>query len=232
MGCKFGADQKQEDEKEIRTSVIDTIMEGDNKTPEVHNLDYYQKKEEQELNGEKLDDSAFDNYSKDTFDLINKIRAKPNKYADYIEDSMENIVELEEGEDKKIIFKKQLKVVLKSGEPAFREAAKFLREIDSLPPLNFKNELCVPIPTSANDIYNTSYLKRRIENMRQTTKIDGYFKEMVKSPEISTLLMMVDDNGENTGKRRMLLLSRELKNVGISSGFVGGIFVAYFAFSR
>ena len=68
--------------------------------------------------------------------------------------------------------------------------------------------------------------------MRQTTKVDAYFKEMVKSPEISALLMIVDDNGNNSGKKRMLLLSNELKYIGISSGIVGGTFVAYYAFSR
>ena len=233
MGCKFGAEQKEENANEIKTSVIDTLMEGDNKTnEEIHNLDYYQQKEQQELNGEKLDDSAFSNYSTDVFRLINEIREKPNQFADFIEDSMENIVESGEGDDKKIVFKKQLKVALNKGEPCFREAAKNLREIDSLPPFNFKEELCVPLPSSSNDIYNPGYLKGQISYMRQRTKIDAYFKEMVKSPEISALLMMVDDNGENTGKRRMLLLSPDLRNIGISSGFVGGTFVAYYAFSR
>ena len=232
MGCKFGAYQKEE-ENEIKTSVIDTIMQNEHNEGEViKNLDYYQKLEQLELNGEKEDDNAYRNYSNDILNIINNIRQKPQNYADFIEDSMENIIETDEGENKKIIFKKQLKVGLIRGEPAFREAARILRDIDSLPPFTFKNELCVPMPFSENEIFNTSYLKTQITNMRQTTKVDAYFKEMVKSPEISALLMIVDDNGNNSGKKRMLLLSNELKYIGISSGIVGGTFVAYYAFSR
>jgi len=233
MGCKFGAEQKEEKKTEIKSSVIDIVMEGDNKTNEpIHNLDYYQKKEQQELQGEKYNDSVFANYSNEIFKIINQIRAKPSQYADFIEDSMENIVETGEGENKKIVFKKQLKVALNKGEPAFRKAAIKLREYDPLPALIFKNELCVPLPTSPSEISNKNYLKNQIQNMRQRTRVDGYFKDMVKAPDISALLMIVDDNGENTGKRRLLLMNNEIKNVGISSGFVGGIFVAYFAFSR
>ena len=233
MGCKFGAESNEEKKNEIKSSVIDIVMEGDNKTNEpIHNLDYYQKKEQQELNGEKYNPSIFENYSTEVFKIINQIRAKPSKYADFIEDSMENIVETEDGENKKIVFKKQLKVVLNKGEPAFRKAATKLREYDPLPALLFKNELCIPLPTSPSELSNKNYLKNQVQNMRQTTRVDGYFKDMVKAPDISALLMIVDDNGENSGKRRMLLMNNEIKYIGISSGFVGGIFVAYFAFSR
>ena len=233
MGCKFGAEPKEEKKNEIKSSVIDIVMEGDNKTNEpIHNLDYYQKKEQQELNGEKYNDSIFANYSTEVFKIINQIREKPSQYADFIEDSMENIVETVEGENKKIVFKKQLKVALNKGEPAFRRAATKLREYDPLPPLIFKKELCVPLPTSSSELSNRNYLKNQIQNMRQTTRVDGYFKDMVKAPDISALLMIVDDNGENTGKRRLLLMNNEIKYIGINSGFVGGTFVAYFAFSR
>ena len=234
MGCKFGSQEKEEEKKnEIRGSVYDIVMEGDNKTSEaIHNLDYCLKKEQQELNGLKYNDSYFANYSTEVFKIINRIRAQPNQYADFIEDSMDNIIEEGEGENKKIIFKKQIKVALNKGEPAFRKAANKLREYDSLPSFIFKNEICVPLPSSGREILNTNYLKQQVANLRQTNRVDGYFKEMVKAPDISALLMIVDDNGENSGKRRMLLMSNELKYIGISSGFVGGTFVAYFVFSR
>ena len=239
MGCKNGSENKEEEKNEIKTSVIDTIMEDNNddilKDPEkknVRNLDYYLKKEQEELNSNKEDDRSYENYSNLVFEIINEIRDNPPKYAIDIEDSMENIIETGELEQKKIIFKKQIKVGLNRGEPAFRDAAKILREKDHLYPFNFKKELCVPIPLSKSDLMNPNYLKNQINKIRQNTKVDAYFKEMVKSPKISALLMMVDDNKENSGKKRMLLLSDELKNIGISSGFVEGTFVAYFAFSR
>ena len=239
MGCKNGSENKEEEKNEIKVSVIDTIMEdNDDDNPRdpdkgrVRNLDYYLKKEQEELNSNKEDDRSYENYSKLIFDIINEIRDNPPKYAIDVEDAMENIIETGELEKKKIIFKKQIKVGLNRGEPAFRDAAKILREIDHLYPFTFKKELCVPIPLSQGDLMNPNYLRIQINNIRQNTKVDAYFKEMVKSPKISALLMMVDDNKENSGKKRMLLLSNELKNIGISSGFVNGNFVAYFAFSR
>ena len=239
MGCKNGSENKEEEKNEIKTSVIDTIMEEhDNDNPKysekqtIRNLDYYLKKEQEELNSNKEDDRSYANYSNLVFEKINESRDNPPKYALDIEDAMENIIETGEQENKKIMFKKQIKVGLNSGEPAFRDAAKILREIDHLYPFTFKKELCVPIPSSGADLMNPNYLKSKINIIRQNTSVDAYFKEMVKSPKISALLMMVDDNKENSGKKRDLLLSTQLKYIGISSGFLNGTFVAYFAFSR
>ena len=224
MGCKFGTEQKEELDSEIKTSVK---IEDEFKKRREHNLDYYLKQEEEELKGKKLDDKDIQNYSNLIFEEINRIRKNPQRYADDIEDSMENIIEVGEGDKKKYIFKKQIKVLLDKGEPDFREAAKALREIDPLPNFEQKQELCVPLPTSKNQINDKNYLKRAIENKRQNNiKVDGYFKEMVKSPEISMLLMMVNE------KKRMLLMSKELKNIGISSGIIENTFVSYFVFSR
>ena len=43
--------------------------------------------------------------------------------------------------------------------------------------------------------------------------------------------MIVDDTNKNAGKKRMTLLNKDLKYVGVTSKFIGKIFVAYFAFS-
>lgn len=235
MGCKFGGDMKEEEKTEIKKkSVIEILNEGErNLNDDFKNLDYYIKQEQKELNGTKLDDNAYLNYSDDILKIINEIRQNPQKYADILEDYMENIYEQgEEGKNKEFIFKKEVKVKLATGEPAFRDAVKTLREIDALAPFNLKKELCVPIPSSKGQIYDKTYLKKQIENIRNTTKVDAFFKEMVKNPKISALLMIVDDNKEYSGNKRNLLLSNQLKNIGISSGFVDGTFVSYFAFSR
>lgn len=75
-------------------------------------------------------------------ELINKIRENPTYYADVVEDSIRNIIEVqEEDEDEtkpKIIYKKKVKVALTRGEPAFRESAEQLRNMESLPPLNLR----------------------------------------------------------------------------------------------
>jgi hypothetical protein len=54
---------------------------------------------------------------------------------------------------------------------------------------------------------------------------------MIKNPEVSALLLMVDDNEKSNWKRRDIILRKDIKYVGISAGEVGGTFVAYFAFS-
>ena len=223
---------KNEEEKKIEISTkksVKEIMEEENdidKNEVVHNLDYYQQEEKKELEGETLDDSAYANYSNEIFDLINEIRKDPSKFADTIEDRMENIEEVLQGDKINYIFKRgKIKVRFQNGEPAFRNAAKLLRDINPLPQFKFKKELCVPIPSSENELFNRSYLKNQITNMRQTRKVDAFFKESVKSPTVSVLLMVVDD------KKREILLSDEFENIGISSGFVSGNFVAYYAFS-
>ena len=54
----------------------------------------------------------------------------------------------------------------------------------------------------------------------------------LKIPEISGLLMIVDDTNKNAGKKRKALLNKELKYIGVNSKFIGKTFVAYFSFSK
>ena len=79
-----------------------------------------------------------------------------------------------------------------------------------------------------------NYFKKQIAIMRTNRKVDAYFKDMIKFPEVSALLLMVDDNekDEYIGKRREIILRKEFQYIGISSGIVNDIFVAYFTFSR
>ena len=216
MGCKFGAEQKEEKKTEIKSSVIDIVMEGDNKTKEViHNLDYYQKKEQQELNGEKYNDSIFANYSNEVFKIINQIRAKPSQYADFIEDSMENIVEKQKGENKKIIFQKQLKVALNRGEPSFRKAATKLREYDPLPPFIFKNELCVPLPTSPSELSNKNYLKNKIQKRHQFGVLSKLNLNKVNknAKTVSKLGIVYNKNKKNTESKNKENICNNCSNI-------------------
>jgi len=241
MGCKNGGEQNADEKTELGKSVIDILKEEDpddikdeqGQEEEIHNLDYYQKKLEAEEEAERRKYSNSSNYATDIFKLLNDIRQKPNEYANFIEDSMEYINETydKEKQGKKIIFKKQLNVLLKTGEPAFRHAAKILKKMEPLEPFLFRDDLCVPLP-SESELSNKNYLKNKIANMRMNRKVDAFFKDMIKNPEVSALLLIVDDNGVNNGKRRDIILRKEIKYVGISAGVIGDNFVAYFAFSR
>ena len=59
-----------------------------------------------------------------------------------------------------------------------------------------------------------------------------FFKDLIKIPEVSALLMIVDDSEKNPGKKRQAVLNKDFKYIGISSKFVGKTFIAYFSFSK
>ena len=173
------------------------------------------------------------NYPQKMLELINKIRGDPIAYADTIEESINNIIEDENptGGNPKIIYKKKVKVALNKGEPAFREAAEILRNMNPLPPLELKNNICVPLPESEEEMKDSSYLKEQVKILRENDKIDVFFKDLIKIPEVSALLMIVDDSERNPGKKRQAVLSKDFKYIGINSKFIGKNFIAYFTFS-
>ena len=193
-----------------------------------------QKNEEniEKINEDK--NTKYADYPEKMTELINKIREDPVSYADVIDDSIQNIIENEDDDETKpkIIYKKKVKVALSRGEPAFREAAEILRNMESLPPLELKNDICVPLPDNEDDIKNSSYLKEQVKILRETTNIDVFFKDLIRLPEVSALLMIVDDGEKNPGRKRNAVLNKDFKYIGISSKFIGKTFIAYFTFSR
>ena len=185
-----------------------------------------------ELNNQNL---KYSDYPERIVELINNIREDPVGYADIIEDSIKYIVEEEDKSDPsnvRLIFKKKVKVALNKGEPAFREAAEYLRSLTSLPPLEFSQEKCIPLPDNEEELKDPTYLREQVRQIREQTEVDVFFKDLIKIPEVSGLLMIVDDTNKNAGKKRMALLNKDLKYVGVTSKFVGKTFIAYFAFSK
>lgn len=174
-------------------------------------------------------------YPERIVELINNIREDPVGYADIIEDSIQNIIEEEDKNDPanvRLIFKKKVKVALNRGEPAFREAAEYLRTLTPLPPLEFSQEKCIPLPKNEDELKDPTFLREQVKQIREETQIDVFFKDLIKVPEISGLLMIVDDSNKNAGKKRLALLNKDLKYVGVTSKFIGKTFIAYFAFSK
>ena len=177
----------------------------------------------------------YSDYPQKMLDLINQIRANPSSYADVIEDSIQNITEEQDRKDEskiRIIYKKKVKVALNRGEIAFKDAAEELRSMEPLPPLMLKNDICVPLPEEEAEIKDTSYLREQVKLIREKTNIDVFFKDLIKIPEVSALLMIVDDSEKNPGKKRKAVLNPDFKYIGISSKFIGKTFIAYFAFSK
>ena len=205
----------------------DQINPNDNEIIENNNYD--------DNNDEFLLNEKYANYPYKIVELINNIREDPVGYADIVEQSIQNIVLEEDKEDpsiKHLIYKKKIKVALTTGEKAFQEAIDYLRTLSPLPPLEFSQEKCIPLPNTEEELNNPSFLKSQVKVLREQTRIDVFFKDLIKIPEISGLLMIVDDTNKNAGKKRRALLSNELKYIGVSSKFIGRTFVAYFSFSK
>ena len=174
-------------------------------------------------------------YPEKMVDIINRIREDPPSYADFIEDSIKYIINEKDKEDEtksKIIFKKKVKVALTRGEEAFREAIEILKNMESLPPLELNGNINIPLPEAEEEIKDPRFLKEQVKLLRETTNIDIFYKDLIKIPEVSALLMVVDDNIKNPGRKRHAILNKDFKYVGINSHFIGKKFVAYFAFSK
>ena len=227
----------QKEEKDIKAELFglssnqEQIKSQDEENQnEQKDEDYIEKVENE--NDQK--NAKYADYPEKMLELINKIRENPNEYADVIEDSIQNIMENQNDDENKpkIIYKKKVKVALSRGEPAFKEAAQILRNMEPLPPLEFKNDICVPLPDNEEEIKDSSYLKEQIKILRETTNIDVFFKDLIKLPEVSALLMIVDDGDKNPGRKRSAVLNKDFKYIGINSKFIGKTFIAYFTFSK
>ena len=197
---------------------------------ESQNIDMDQEKQEILRNQKYL------NYPERIIEIINNIRQDPVSYADVVLDSMKNIVEDNNKNDatkNKIIYKRKVKVALTRGKPAFLEAAEDLRNTEPLPPLEFVPEICIPLPEDEFDMKDNNFLKKKvIELKKEGINIDIFYKDLVKIPEVSALLMIVDDSGKNAGKKRMTLLDKDIKYIGVNSKFVGKTFIAYLSFVK
>ena len=219
-------------EKNNRTNFSPNINEGRyiQGNEESPNADMEQEKQE------ILKNQKYLNYPEKIIEIINTIRQDPVSYADVVIDSMKNIVEdnnKNEATKNKIIYKKKVKVALTRGKSAFLEAAEDLRNTEPLPPLEFVPEICIPLPEDELDMKDNNFLKKKVIELRKEgIHIDVFYKDLVKIPEVSALLMIVDDSGKNAGKKRMTLLDKNIKYIGVSSRFVGKTFIAYLSFVK
>ena len=242
MGCQCNKKDKEEEinsEENINDDLLknnedinlkenDKIIENKNENINKEDEDYLEK-----LNEEK--NAKYAEYPEKMLEIINKIRENPHKYADFIEDSIEHIQEIPDQENetkKKYIFKKKVKVALNKGEEAFHEAADILRKMEPLPPLEFDGNICIPLPQNEEELKDPNYLKEQVKNLKEINNIDLFFKDLIKLPDVSALLMVVDDNIKNSGRKRQAILNKDFKFIGINSHFVGKTFIAYFSFSK
>ena len=88
-----------------------------------------------------------------------------------------------------IIFKKKVKVKLFKGEDEFIEAAKLLTKMSPMEPLQFNEDIIIPIPDSFEVMNDIDFIKNKIIK----SNVNVFFKTNIKNPELAVLLMIVDD---------------------------------------
>ena len=216
MGCKCG-NPTQDNTTEFKPEAI---------VSNFLTTETLKKKEEEEDIQEYLE------YPREIVRIINGIRQNPQEYSKIIENSIKNIIIEEKGDSnkKKIIYKDIIKVELNRGEAAFMEASKLLQNMLPLPPLEFREDICIDLSDLDGHEKDSEYIKQILS---KNGHIKVFFREMVKIPEVSALLMIVDDNkGKNKGKKRKALLNDNLKYIGVTCNFIGKTFMAYFSFSK
>jgi uncharacterized protein YkwD len=262
MGCKCGRDLFLGENEIIRlntqkpsldmrknkptnfsSSTLTSIQSGKNipSEPEINIVPFNSEQNQSNINItqntisqiEKVEEdpnTKNNNYSKQVISLINKIRSEPQNYANIVEESIKNIRRTKSNQ---LIYYDIVKVALNRGEEAFNEAIDELKNSNPMQPLRFNPQLCIPLPENEIELRDKNFLKNKVDMIREKNdNIEIYFKDLISIPEVSVLLMVVDDNSKNVAKKRKILLNNNFKYIGVNSKFIGKNFVAHFSFSR
>ena len=170
-----------------------------------------------------------DNYSRYLLEQINKIRADPQSFIGVIEDSKGNIVK---GKYGRLIYNGKIKIALCKGESAFNEAIEFLKNASPMKKLEFSHIITPKLPSNEIEIRDNNDLGKKVDRMiNNGIMIKSYWRDVIKDPEISFLLMIVDDNGFKSGKRRRDIMNPNMRYIGITSTEINGYFVCYITLS-
>ena len=166
-----------------------------------------------------------DNFSKALLAQINSIRANPQSYISIIEKAKKNIMVDKRG---RLIYNGKNKIALTRGEEAFNEAIEFLKSCKATDKLIYNPYLTVEMPKTENEIRFVNDLRYKVDGLvNKGIIIKSFWRNVIKDPDISFLMMIVDDMGEKSGMRRKDLLDPNMKYIGINSVEINGIFVSY-----
>ena len=170
-----------------------------------------------------------DNFSKYILEQINIIRTNPQSYINIIENAKSNVIKDKNG---RYIYNGKIKIALASGIEAFNNAINFLKTAQPMNKLIFNNYITVDLPKTENEIKYRNDLRLKVENMIDNgIKIKSFWRDIIRDPDISLLMMIVDDNGDKSGMRRKDLLDPKTNYIGIDSIDIKGNFVCYITLS-
>jgi hypothetical protein len=196
-------------------SKVDTVNHSKIETSKIENS----KLDESKTAGKKKKKlkKAANNFNEDLLHAINNVRADPSAYASRIEEAILRI-RTEEG---KLIFEAEgTKIALVKGEEAFKAAANKIRGLPPSGPLEFRDDLAIPVPEDSKDwkkqeVIAAALGKRKSDNENKYTDYLFNMDLGVSDPEVSLLLQIVDDSPFK-GKRCDNILNRDYKFIGIS----------------
>ena len=211
--------------------------ENDNQNIIPPNSEIEKKKEENDYNGNNINNEEDninkkpeDEFSLYIFEHLNLLRENPQSFIDIIEESKKKITY---DKNKRLVFKSVVKVALSKGEPAFDDAILVLQETKPMNKLIYNPNMNIPLPTSEEEIKDKNYLKNNVKELiKNNIKIRTYWRDIIKDPETSFILMVVDDSGTKAGNKRKDLLNPDMKYIGICSTMIGKNFVCYLCFSE
>ena len=170
-----------------------------------------------------------DNYSRYLLEQINRIRLDPQSFIGVIEDAKANIIKDKYG---RIVYNGKMKIALAQGETSFKEAIDYLKKVDSMEPLKYAPQLTVIPPQNELEIEDKDDLSRKVIDMINAgINVKSYWRDVIKDPQISFLLMIVDDNGVKSGMKRKDILNPNMKFIGISSAEINRNFACYITLS-
>ena len=171
-----------------------------------------------------------DEFSKYIFEHINKLRGDPQSFIQNIEEAKSFIVR---NKNNKLIYKKNIKVSLSQGLLAFEEAISILKFCKPMNKLIFEPNLVVKLPETEENIIDRNYFKNEVKSMiLKGIPIQAYWRDIIKEPETSFLMMIVDDTGLKAGLKRKDILDPNMKYIGICSITIGKRFVCFMTFSN
>ena len=168
------------------------------------------------------------NYPKDVFELINKIRNKPESFIKDIERALTNIKKYKD----KLIYNGNIKIYLNKGEKMFKEAIDYLKKTKSMKPLAFNQEIGIDMPTEEEFNKDKDFFKKKILKEKKIKNIERYYREAIKDPYTGVLMMIVDDTNKNQGEKRITILNPILSKISINCKMYGNKFLAYLTFSK
>ena len=188
------------------------------------------KQPKQNKSKKQKEELPYDDFSKYIYEHINQIRKDPQSFIPNIEEAKSYI---SRNKNNKLIYKKNIKVSLSQGLLAFEEAISILKFCKPMNKLIFDPNLVVKLPESEEEIINKDYFKNEIKKMIQSgIPINAYWRDIIREPETSFLMMIVDDTGLKAGLKRKDILDPNMKYIGISSINIGKHFVCFMTFSN